>query len=370
MDFDKAVRKESRLIRQQEQKTLQKSEQERREKHRQHVDNKKRKSVPKKQGGGNGGGTAVPTTPKQPQTEERELEHTHGRDDVRDSRSPISKTSSSSTKEEPKEKPKISNLEINRNQFKEVPNLFTYVGGSQHVVMEDDHKKVQVTGLPEALILFHQNKLKEQLVGRLITFPWGDFEITESNKVFTARTSYMRYNLFSSLRDIDATHVLLAKQWLVSHHSMIYSEHYDIAMSYQVHNDELDIYAVIYAQYLDELEYYGAKQPKVQNSDIDMNQMMDTLYIGLSSLRKMLQEQQEQIKGHTEQTNMIQTILLLDRLGLLGGGLPSDMQDFTRVLEINRDKIHQANDSMSNHIEAEKERLERLKRDQRLRNKK
>lgn len=373
MDFDKAVRKESRLARQQQlqkQKALQKTEQERQQKHRQHVDNKKRKPVPKKQGGG-GDNKAVPPTPKATQPEKRELEHTHERSDVRDERATVIRSSSSSSTTGTSDSlSMVSNTEVNRNQFKEIPNLFTYVGGSQHVVMEDDYKKVQVTGLPEPLIRYHQNKLKEQLTGRLITFPWGDYEITPSNKVFTARTSYMRYNLFHSLRDTDATHVILAKQWLVSHHTMIYSEHYDLAMSYQVHNDELDIYAVIYAQYLDELKHYGV-EPKVQNTEADSNisEMMDTLYIGLSSLRKLLQEHQEQIKGHTEQTNMIQTVLLLDRLGLLGGGLPSDMKDFTRVLELNRDKIHQANASMSNHIKAEKERLERLKRDRRLRNK-
>lgn len=363
MDFNQAVRKESRLGgRERENKT---DNQTRTTKPQEKPKRSAKPKQPKRQvSGGGSGNTAQTIQPVGTEQENAQLEHTQGRDDVRDgvrsTTSGSSAQSTSNTTTDITEKPRITNTDVDVKQFKEIPNLFTYVGGQKHIVLDDDYKKVQVTGLPEAMIVYHQNKLKDALVGRNITFPWGDYEITSTNKVFTARTSYMRFNLFNGMRDKDALHVILAKQWLVLHHPLIYSEHYDIAMSYQVHNDELDIYAVIYAMYLDELAYYGVKQPKVKDPQDDVT---NALYIGLSTLRKMMHEQQSYLREYTEQTNIMQTILLLDRLGLLGGGLPNDMKDFMRVLELNRDNIHQANQSMNKHVQAEKERLERLKRD-------
>ena len=89
--------------------------------------------------------------------------------------------------------------------------------------------------------------------------------------------------------------------------------------------------------------------------------------MGMSRVLDKLNEQAELLAEQNERQTMLQTVLLLDRLGLLKGGLPKDMGEFVRVLEQNRDAVVQTGVVVDNHVRAESERKQTLARQERMR---
>lgn len=261
--------------------------------------------------------------------------------------------------------------DVNWKTFKTLPGIFEHVGGSRPVQLNPNIKKSQVSGIPEPFFMIIQEKLKERHVGAVIHFPWGEYKITEKNKVLTTKASLIRYLLFDALRDPEGTHVQFAKQWLALHHPAFEKE-FDPDIHLKPNSDELDIYAMLFVVYTTE---YASEVDKPRGVSVDlseseefyqMNERIGMMNAGMNRLLEKLNQQEEQLKAQTERESMIQTVLMLDRMGLLKGGLPRDLDELAGVLERNRDLLHQTDGLIDKHLKAEQERQKRLERERRM----
>lgn len=257
---------------------------------------------------------------------------------------------------------------INWKAFRTLPNIFEHVGGDRPVRLNPDIRKSQVSGLPEPMLGLVQSILKEKHNGAIVTFPWGDYEITEKNRVFTTKSSLIRYLLLDAFRDENGTHVQYAKQWLVLNHP-VFDEGFNPETHLTPTSDELDIYALLYVSH--QLNYYGehesSRKTGVSEADHQISERISMVNMGMSRILDKITEQEKAFQAYTERSNTIETILLLDRMGLLKGGLPRDVGEFVRVLEQNRDQLKQTDTIVNNHIYAEKQREKALLRDARIR---
>lgn len=284
--------------------------------------------------------------------EDSTLGHSHGGEDA----------SSSGKKAE--RKTGASPIEWKR--FKTMPGIFEHVGGERPVRLHPDIKRSQVSGIPEPMIGFVQKQLKEKHTGAVVGFPWGEYEITEKNRVFTTKSSLMRYLLFDSLRDADGSHVQYAKQWMVLQHPV-----FDRGFNPETHlgpnSDELDIYALLFVAHT--VEGYAEPATRGQDSEQDYQtaERIGMLNMGMGRLLEKLNEQEKIFRQYAEQNAVMQTVLLLDRMGLLAGGLPRDVGEFIRVLEQNRETVSGTDTIVAAHIHAEKERKKTLARQERMR---
>lgn len=301
-----------------------------------------------------GGGTAPNSTPTgRTDPEDSALGHSHGGEDASSSGKPSDRKTASS---EP----------VDWKRFKTMPGIFEHVGGDRPVRLNPTIKKSQVSGIPEPMLGAVQKLLKEKHAGAVVTFPWGEYEITEKNRVFTTKSSLVRYLMFDALRDGAGTHVQYAKQWMVLQHPV-----FDRGFNPETHlgpnNDELDIYALLFVSHTSE-EYTESSQ-SAPGSELDYQtaERIGMLNMGMGRLLDKMNEQEKMFRAYAERNTVMQTVLLLDRMGLLAGGLPRDVGEFIRVLEENRDTLHQADATVQSHIHAEKERKKTLARQDRLR---
>lgn len=263
---------------------------------------------------------------------------------------------------------------IDWTTFKTLPGIFERVGGARPVQLNPNIKISQVSGIPEPFFAIIQDRLKERYVGMAAPFPWGNHKITEKNKVLTTKASLIRYLLFDALRDPEGTHVQFAKQWLALHHPAFSKE-----FNPNVHlkpnadaADALDIYAMLFVVYTTE---YGPEADKLRRASVDlseseefyqMNERIGMMNAGMNRLLEKLNQQEEQLKAQAERESMIQTVLMLDRMGLLKGSLPRDLDELAGVLERNRDLLHQTDGLIDKHLKAEQERQKRLERERRM----
>lgn len=255
---------------------------------------------------------------------------------------------------------------VDWKRFKTMPGIFEHVGGDRPVRLHPSIKKSQVSGIPEPMLVATQKRLMEKHIGAVVGFPWGEFEITDKNRVFTTKSSLLRYLLFDSFRDADGTHLQYAKQWMVLQHPV-----FDPRFNPETHlgqgSDELDIYALLFVAHTS--EEYVESAPNVISSEQDFQtvEQLGMLNMGLGRVLDKLNEQEKLMRAHIERSTLTETVLLLDRMGLLVGGLPRDVDEFVRVLEQNRDAIHATDTIVGGHIEAEKERKKTLQRQERMR---
>lgn len=261
--------------------------------------------------------------------------------------------------------------DIDWKTFKTLPGIFERVGGSRPVQLNPNIEISQVSGIPKPFFAIIQNKLRERYVGAVVHFPWGEYKITEKNKVLTTRASLIRYLLFDALRDPEGTHVQFAKQWLALRYP-VFDKTFNPNVHLKYNSDELDIYAMLFVAYTTE---YASEVDKPRGASVDlskseefyqMNERIGMMNSGLNRLLEKLNQQEEQLKAQAERESVIQTVLMLDRMGLLKGGLPRDLDEFAGVLEQNRDLLHQTGGLIDKHLKAEQERKKRLERERRM----
>lgn len=258
---------------------------------------------------------------------------------------------------------------INWKQFKTLPGIFEHVGGDRPVRLNQRIRKSQVSGIPEPFLGIIQEQLKERFIGAVVDFPWGSYQVTDKNRVFNANPSLMRYLLFDSLRDDKGTHVQYAKQWMVLQHP-VFDEGFNPDAHLGVTNDELDIYALLFIGHSAENQQEDGqpiKASKESEHDHQTAERIGLLNMSMSRVLDKLSEQEEAFATYTERNTTLQTVMLLDRMGLLKGGLPKDVGDFVRILEESRGVLAETDDVITHHMEAEKERQKTLARQQRMR---
>ncbi|WP_145142310.1 hypothetical protein [Paenibacillus sp. Y412MC10] len=255
---------------------------------------------------------------------------------------------------------------INWKQFKTLPGVFEHVGGDRPVVLHQNIKRVQVSGVPEPMVSIIQDLLKKRHLGAVIDFPWGSYRIEATNKVFTTKTSLVRYLLFDSLRDEAGTHVQYARQWFVLQYPTSFYADFKPKRDMNASSDELDVYALLAVAHSAEPARSVVGDSRV-GLDREAMERLSMLNANIDRVLSKLTAQDQIMQENSEYSNMIQTVMLLDRMGMLKGGIPRDIGEFVRMLEQNRDVIGQTADAMENHIEGEQERKKTLLREERMR---
>ncbi|MCC2249012.1 hypothetical protein JUJ52_03445 [Virgibacillus sp. AGTR] len=283
--------------------------------------------------------------------EESLLSHYHGEEDAS---SPVTTAVAESGT--------VSSIDWKR--FKTMPGIFEHVGGERPVGLSKNIKKTQVAGIPEPLLWAVQKRLKEKHIGAVVSFPWGEYKITENNRVFTTKSSLFRYLLYDSLRDVEGTHVQFAKQWVALHHP-VFDKGFDPETHLGPANDELDIYVLLFVAYTSE-EYASGKSSESER-DYQTAERIGMLNMNMGRVLDKLNEQEQMFRAHAERNAIMQTVILLDRMGLLNGGLPRDVREFVRVLEENRGALAETDVIITDYIHAEKKRQKTLARQERMR---
>lgn len=255
---------------------------------------------------------------------------------------------------------------IDWKRFKTLPGIFEHVGGDRPVRLHPSIKKSQVSGIPEPMIGAVQKYLMEKHTGAVVGFPWGEYQITEKNRVFTTKSSLMRYLLFDSFRDASGTHVQYAKQWMVLQHP-VFDRGFNPDTHLGVASDELDIYALLFVSHTSEEYTEAPTQPSNHEQDYQTAERLGMLNMSIGRVLDKMNEHEKMLREHAERSTLIETVILLDRMGLLVGGLPRDVGEFVRVLESNRDTISATNITVTDHMQAEKERQKTLMRQERMR---
>ncbi|WP_078598343.1 hypothetical protein [Evansella clarkii] len=309
--------------------------------------------LPPKHGGGDGQVNSGHGSELEPEA----LTHSHGGEDA----------SSSSPSAVPSTEKRGAAPPIDWKRFKTLSGIFEHVGGDRPVRLNPNIKRLQVSGIPDPLIAATQKRLKENHTGAVVSFPWGEYEITERNRVFTTKSSLLRYLLFDSFRDAAGTHVQYAKQWLVLQHP-VFDEGFNPETHLGAKNDELDIYALLFVAHTSE-EYESNEPSSSPGSEQDYQtaERLGMVNMGIGRVLDKLDEQEKLFRAYAERSTIMQTVVLLDRMGLLNGGLPRDVGEFVRVLEENRDTLIKTDQTISTHIQTEKERQKMFARQERLR---
>lgn len=252
---------------------------------------------------------------------------------------------------------------VNWKKFKTMSGVFEHVGGVRPVLLKEHIKRSQVSGLPEPMMLAIQDSLRERYKGAVVDFPWGSYKIDDHNRVFTTKSSLMRYLMFDAFRDEAGSQLQYAKQWMVLHHLTVFDANFRPDMLKQA-SDELDIYALILVSTLSEKAPGTGPQSEGEHQLNDQIRMLNT---NMNRVFERLNDQDATFDAYAERSIMIQTVMLLDRMGLLRGGLPKDTGAFMRVLEQNRDELEGMSSRIDEHLTAEQERKRTMAREERLR---
>lgn len=285
-----------------------------------------------------------------PQNEEIEVrKHTHGGEDAK---------TADVVSDDP--------YAIDWRAFKTLPGMFEHVGGDRPVVLNDSVKHITVSGVPEPFVGFIQKQLEAKYKGAVIDFPWGSYTITEKNRVFTTRASLMRYLMLDALRNADGIHVQYAYQSMVLKHP-VFTEAFDPDVHLGQAHDELDIYALLYVAHSSEATGRTSGGNLFSEEEHRTSEHLDMLSLSMGRILDKLDDQARLHEEHMERSTMVQTVLLLDRMGLLQGGLPRDVGEFIRLLEVNRELLKDADKSVAGHIHGEKDREKVLLRENRMR---
>lgn len=259
---------------------------------------------------------------------------------------------------------KMNSHPIKWKQFKTLPGVFEHVGGDRPVVLNDNIKRLQVSGVPEPLVTLLQELLKKRHLGAVIDFPWGTYEIVATNKVFMTKSSLIRYLLLGALRDEAGTHVQYALQWLVLQYPNSFFSDFKPKRDMNPSSDELDVYALLaVAHSVDpERDVLGESRVSYDREALDRLAMLNA---NMDRVLTKMTAQEQKMQENFERSEIVQSTMLLERLGMLDGALPRGIGEFVRMLEVNRDVIGQTTDAVDKHVEAEQERKKTMLRDER-----
>lgn len=244
--------------------------------------------------------------------------------------------------------------------FQPLPGVFDFVGGERPIALADITRG-SVSGVPEPLLYHIQKVLRERFTGATMAFPWGTYVIDERNLVFSQKSSTMRYLLFDAIRDDDGSHVQYAKQWFALHHPTGFDPDFDPRRHMKSAQDELDIYMLVHVAHLER----AATPAAVPDAHLDSK--LDLLGMNMRNILERMSEQEQQLNEHLNRQQVLETVTLLDRMGLLKGGLPKDPGELVRLLEVNRDVIRDVGSVVDGHVQAEEDRKKRLAREERMR---
>lgn len=248
---------------------------------------------------------------------------------------------------------------INWKAFKPLRGVFDFVGGDRPVVLHEPIKRTQASGMPEGLIVATQLELKTKYAGASLEFPWGTYTIDETNRVFTTRASLLRYLLFDGLRNADGIHVQYAKQWLVGHIPNAFDENFKLDASKA--SDELDIYVLLFVAH-----NVASDGESIVAPTHDMADQLGLMNTNVTRLMDMVNSQSAAFDQFAERSHTLQIVTLLDRMGLLRGGLPKETGEFVRLLEQNRESVELMGETVDQHISAEADRKRVLAREARM----
>lgn len=253
---------------------------------------------------------------------------------------------------------------IDWRAFKTMKGLFEHVGGYRPVQLAESVKRTSVSGQISPLYDAIKAKLAAEYTGATMEFPWGTYTITDKHPVFNMNSALTRYLMFDGLRDADGTHVQYAKQWLALHHSNVFDANFrsDVHMSGRPESDALDIYVLLYVSHsvaVADGVYQSAGDAREDVLDGYQIETLEQVQMANQSMTRLLEgmrTQEELIRQQADRSQMMQTVLLLDRMGLLKGGIPRDVDGFTRLLEESRDALSRTESIVDKHIEGEARR--------------
>lgn len=251
---------------------------------------------------------------------------------------------------------------IDWRRFKTLPRLYEHVGGYRPVQLVKDVKKVTVSGTVEPLFDELQKQLKLRYQGAQVHFPWGTHNIDEKNRVFTTKSSLVRYLMYDGLRDGDGTHVQYAKQWFAFAYPTAFDANFRPDIHIKPADDSLDIYVLLYIAHQSDIADGRYDDRSISASDeltghqIETLEQVELLNTSMTRAIGMLKHQELEMRKQADRSQMMQTLLLLDRMGLLKGGVPRDVEGLARLLETSRDVLNDTETAVDKHIEAERSR--------------
>lgn len=259
---------------------------------------------------------------------------------------------------------------IDWKTFVTVDNLFVYNGGDRPVNIVTDLKKSQVSGLLEPFFYLLQNMLFDRYQGLIAELPYKrKYRVDRNNKVFTVKSSLVRYLFFSALDELSDGEYLglqLAKQWFALNTPMSDSPSFDYTVQSMTNGDDFDIYALLTVAA--QVRKQKNKQTVIsknnsQMSRSDVSVLFEQVFTQLDRLSEQVDLQTIQTEVYQSHNGLSQTMLLLDRMGLLKGPIPKDVGDVIAMLEQNRDLLQQTINSFDQHVIDEKKRQDRLDRE-------
>ena len=322
-----------------------------------------------------GGGASGNNPPTQNQTKIPEVPHEAQKDDV-DAGLDVTQ----SQQEDPRDDVVVSATdgavrEIGKDKailwdrFLVLEGMFEYQGGPKPIGLADKIARTNVSRIPAPLLDRANEKLKGRVLGKAVHFPWGIERITESNKVLSTRSSLVRYLLFDLYKDAEGTHVQYAFQWLALQFPTIYSADFDKDASYNEGNDALDIFMVLQVMHDMDLRegMYGVTG---QGSDSGVSDLADNLSMVNENLQHLKRTQEvlvRDMRAGFERDGMLQAILFLERLGLIKGQIPRDLDGLNKLFEDNRDTFDNFKTVVNQHLANESLRKDQYQRDARSR---
>lgn len=222
------------------------------------------------------------------------------------------------------------------------------------VVYNSEHEKSAARNLSKGVIdyvvkdLWDRNKHVRVSIGDTM------FAIRETNSVFTTTTSLMRFLLLNSIED-DNIALQLARQLYLEKHPDGEDNDFDHS---RVRTDERDVYALLLST---------KKDP-----ERDLAEKVEELIRSVEYAQETRALTDRKLLNHTEQSghlldglNIAASLLVLDRLGLTKGALPSTLDDVRGF--ITQDDVVKLSDLLGNDIASEVESRRRtLARDERM----
>lgn len=248
---------------------------------------------------------------------------------------------------------------LDYRKFKPLPGLFERVANNfeRPIGLVPSVKKVNISGQLDPLLEQIRRRLSERVLGARISFPWGDVTIDRKNRVLATNAGLMRYLSFDALRDAEGSHVQYALQMFALANPGGFDEQFNPSMM-RAGDDTLDVYALILVVYQLDEEDTGAKPPATSaTAPLEFEELQRSV----QTLTSIVTQHQEAQAATMKRAQMTDTVLLMDRLGLLKGGLPKDIGAFVRTLEVNRDLLADVHGAIDGFVTGEEKRQATLR---------
>lgn len=256
---------------------------------------------------------------------------------------------------------------VDYQRFKPLPGLFERVANNfdRPIGLVPTVKKVNISGQLDPLLEQVRRNLSERVLGQRVSFPWGEFTIDRKNRVLATNAGLMRYLSFDALRDADGTHVQYALQMFALSNPGGFDKQFDPSMM-RSGDDTLDVYALMLVVY--QLEQGGVEAREAEHIPPSLDEQFQDLSRMMNGIASAMSMQQEQQAARLRRTQATETILLMDRLGLLKGQLPKDLGSFVRLLEVNRAALAEVTHAVDAFVDGEEKREATLRQQARKQN--